>query len=134
MRVGSVVEGQSGNWTEDTELRKCTGSCGPDGTGRILPLTEEYFLRRRGRRYDSVIWTARCRACRRQDDIRNKLAMKQRRASHSALLKLWSTAAEPLPRPEPPPRQPGESLTSYSERIVDQFLVRFPWEISDKAA
>ena len=100
-----------------TEHRKCTGTCGENGSGRVLPLTEEYFFRHNMQRGD-FRFIRRCKDC----VAASQAEQRRRRIERKATLRFWNTVVHERPEPYDP-----ENAEERSARIVRK-LPALPWE------
>lgn len=103
-----------------SEFRVCTGTCGPDGKGRELPLTDEFFYRRTGK----AGFVRLCKDC---ILSRQRAQMRAKAAGRKANL-------DTVPPENRARREVGESYwgeetaVERSLRLVDTLLPRLPWE------
>ena len=84
--------------------RKCSGKC-----RRTLPLTVQYFYKRKGSRGDAG-FASRCKVC-----LREQVRLARQRSAHS----------------KPRPRLPAEHPTRLSREEISRMAVRLaplPWE------
>jgi hypothetical protein len=107
-----------------TESQQCSGFCGDNGTGRVLPLTDEYFYRRTGRR--GLVFGQRCKDC---VLARQRERAKRQAAERSEFVKYRDTVPrERRPRRISPAAYWQETPEERSARIVDSYIPRFKWE------
>jgi hypothetical protein len=106
-----------------TEHRQCTGTCGEDGAGRVLELTEENFYQRENNRGEFVFIT-RCRQC------VAAVQLKRRNAARTTPRRIKSV--KPMVVTHPAPRLVPlveETAEERSARIVDSLIPSLPWEL-----